>query len=48
MHVKVVAVQGGGHLQDGKREKLVGFQNLFNAKLPCFVPNSIMMKIKKN
>lgn len=48
MHAKVVAVQGVEHLLHGKGKKLVGFQNWLNSKLPSFVPDSIMMKIKKN
>ncbi|SDL64690.1 hypothetical protein SAMN04487898_12216 [Pedobacter sp. ok626] len=48
MHAKVVAAQGVEHLLHGKGKKLVGFQNWFNSKLPSFVPDSIMMKIKKN
>ena len=32
----------------GKGKKVVGFQNWFNSKLSSFVPDSIMMKIKKN
>lgn len=48
MHPKVVAEQGVKHLLQGKGKKVVGFQNWFNSKLPGFVPDSIMMKIKKN
>jgi uncharacterized protein len=48
MHPKEVAVQGVKHLLEGNGKKVVGFQNWFNSKLPNFVPDSIMMKIKKN
>lgn len=48
MHPKEVAVQGVKHLLNGNGKKVVGFQNWFNSKLPNFVPDSIMMKIKKN
>lgn len=48
MHPKVVATQGVQHLLHGKGKKVVGFQNWFNSKLPSFVPDGIMMKIKKN
>jgi short-subunit dehydrogenase len=48
MHPKVVAEQGVKHLLHGKGKKVVGFQNWFNSKLPGFVPDNIMMKIKKN
>lgn len=48
MHPKEVAVQGVKHLLNGSGKKVVGFQNWFNSKLPGFVPDSIMMKIKKN
>jgi short-subunit dehydrogenase len=48
MHPKVVAEQGVKHLLHGKGKKVVGFQNWFNSKLPGFVPDAIMMKIKKN
>lgn len=47
MHPKEVAVQGVKHLLEGNGKKVVGFQNWFNTKLPSFVPDSIMMKIKK-
>jgi hypothetical protein len=47
MHPKEVAVQGVKHLLEGNGKKVVGFQNWFNSKLPGFVPDSIMMKIKK-
>jgi short-subunit dehydrogenase len=47
MDAKEVAVQGVKHLLEGKGKKVVGFQNWFNSKLPNFVPDSIMMKIKK-
>lgn len=47
MHPKEVAVQGVEHLLYGKGKKVVGFQNWFNSKLANFVPDSIMMKIKK-
>jgi short-subunit dehydrogenase len=48
MHPKVVAEQGVKHLLHGKGKKVVGFQNWFNSKLPSFVPDNMMMKIKKN
>ena len=48
MHPKVVAEEGVTHLLHGKGKKVVGFQNWFNSKLPSFVPDGIMMKIKKN
>lgn len=48
MHPSVVAAQGVEHLLHGKGKKVVGFQNWFNSKLSSFVPDSIMMKIKKN
>lgn len=48
MHPKEVAAQGVKHLLSGKGKKVVGFQNWFNSKLSSFVPDSIMMKIKKN
>jgi short-subunit dehydrogenase len=48
MHPKVVAAQGVKHLLYGKGKKVVGFQNWFNSKLSSFVPDTIMMKIKKN
>jgi uncharacterized protein len=47
MHPKEVAMQGVKHLLNGNGKKVVGFQNWFNSKLPGFVPDSIMMKIKK-
>ncbi|MFW0716388.1 SDR family NAD(P)-dependent oxidoreductase [Pedobacter sp. N23S346] len=47
MHPKEVAMQGVRHLLEGNGKKVVGFQNWFNSKLPNFVPDSIMMKIKK-
>lgn len=47
MHPKEVAVQGVKHLLEGNGKKVVGFQNWFNSKLPNFVPDGIMMKIKK-
>ncbi|MDR7209132.1 SDR family oxidoreductase [Flavobacterium piscis] len=47
MHPKEVAIQGVKHLLEGNGKKVVGFQNWFNTKLPNFVPDSIMMKIKK-
>ncbi|MCF2443330.1 SDR family oxidoreductase [Dyadobacter sp. CY345] len=47
MHPKEVAIQGVDHLLKGTGNKVVGFQNWFNSKLPNFVPDSIMMKIKK-
>lgn len=48
MHPKVVAAQGVKHLLFGNGKKVVGFQNWFKSKLPSFVPDGIMMKIKKN
>jgi len=47
MHPKEVAIQGVKHLLEGNGKKVVGFQNWFNTKLPNFVPDGIMMKIKK-
>jgi short-subunit dehydrogenase len=47
MHPKVVAAQGVKHLLHGKGKKVVGFQNWFNSKLSSFIPDNIMMKIKK-
>jgi len=47
MHPKEVATQGVRHLLEGNGKKVVGFQNWFNSKLPNFVPDSMMMKIKK-
>ncbi|TBO43967.1 SDR family NAD(P)-dependent oxidoreductase [Pedobacter kyonggii] len=47
MAPKEVAVQGVKHLLEGNGKKVVGFQNWFNSKLPSFVPDGIMMKIKK-
>ena len=48
MHPKLVATQAVEHLLNGKGKNVVGFQNWFNTKLPNFVPDGIMMKIKKN
>jgi short-subunit dehydrogenase len=48
MHPKEVAVQGVKHLLSGKGKKVVGFENWFNSKLSSYMPDSIMMKIKKN
>ena len=48
MHPREVAVQAVKHLLSGKGKKVVGFQNWFNSKLSSFMPDSIMMKIKKN
>ena len=48
MHPKVVAAQGVKHLLQGKGKNVVGFQNWFNSKMSIFVPDFIMMKIKKN
>ncbi|WAC13129.1 SDR family NAD(P)-dependent oxidoreductase [Dyadobacter pollutisoli] len=47
MHPKEVAIQGVAHLLAGDGKKVVGFQNWVNSKLPNFVPDRIMMKIKK-
>jgi hypothetical protein len=47
MHPKVVAAQGVKLLLHGKGKKIVGFQNWFLSNLPRFVPDNIMMKIKK-
>ncbi|WP_379963604.1 SDR family NAD(P)-dependent oxidoreductase [Epilithonimonas sp. UC225_85] len=47
MHPEIVAEEGIKHLLQGKGKKVVGFQNWINSKLPNFVPDSIMMKIKK-
>lgn len=47
MQAKEVATQGVKHLLEGHGKKVVGFQNWFNTKLPNFVPDRIMMKIKK-
>jgi uncharacterized protein len=48
MHPQVVATEGVKHLLHGKGKKVVGFQNWFNSKLPSFVPDGLMMKIKKH
>lgn len=48
MQPKQVAAQGVKHLLYGKGKKVVGFQNWFNSKLSSFMPDNIMMKIKKN
>lgn len=48
MHPKEVAAQGVKHLLSGKGKKVVGFQNWLNSNLPRFMPDSIMMRIKKN
>ena len=48
MHPKEVAVQGVKHLLSGKGKKVVGFENWFNSKLPRFMPDNLMMKIKKH
>jgi hypothetical protein len=48
MHPKEVAMQGVRHLLEGNGKKVVGFQNWFNTKLSSFMPDNIMMKIKKN
>lgn len=47
MHPKDVAAQGVKLLLSGKGKKVVGFQNWFNSKLSSFMPDSIMMMIKK-
>lgn len=47
MHPKEVAAKGVKHLLVGNGKKVVGFQNWFNSMLPNFVPDSVMMKIKK-
>lgn len=47
MHPKEVAAQGVKLLLFGKGKKVVGFQNWFNSKLSSYMPDSIMMKIKK-
>lgn len=47
MHPGEVARQGVQHLLDGNGKKVVGFQNWVNSKLPNFVPDGILMKIKK-
>jgi len=47
MHPREVAAQAVKHLLSGKGKKVVGFQNWFNSKLSSFMPDSIMMKIKK-
>jgi len=47
MHAKEVASQGVEHLLQGNGKKVVGFQNWLNSKLPNFVPDGMMMKIKK-
>lgn len=47
MHPKEVAIQGVRHLLEGNGKKVVGLQNWLNSKLPNFVPDGIMMKIKK-
>nr|WP_314896368.1 SDR family oxidoreductase [uncultured Flavobacterium sp.] len=48
MQPKEVAAQGVKHLLSGKGKKVVGFENWFNSKLPRFMPDNIMMKIKKH
>lgn len=48
MHPEEVAEIVIKHLLEGKGKKVTGFQNWFNTKLPNFVPDSIMMKIKKD
>lgn len=48
IHPKEVAAQGVKHLLSGKGKKVVGFENWFNSKLPRFMPDNIMMKIKKH
>ncbi|AYM99264.1 SDR family NAD(P)-dependent oxidoreductase [Chryseobacterium sp. 3008163] len=48
MHPEIVAEIGIKHLLEGKGKKVTGFQNWFNTKLPNFIPDSIMMKIKKD
>lgn len=48
MRPKEVALEGVKHLLGGTGKKVVGFQNWFNSKLPNFVPDGIMMKIKKS
>ncbi|MNT97282.1 hypothetical protein D3C72_2395720 [compost metagenome] len=47
MHPEKVAEIGVKHLLEGKGKKVTGFQNWFNTKLPNFVPDNMMMKIKK-
>jgi len=47
MQPKDVATHGVGHLLHGKGKKVVGFQNWFNSNLPRFVPDAVMMVIKK-
>jgi hypothetical protein len=42
-----LSTQGVKHLLHGKGKKVVGFQNWFNSKLSSFIPDNIMMKIKK-
>lgn len=48
MHPEIVAEIGIKHLLEGKGKKVTGFQNWINTKLPNFIPDSIMMKIKKD
>ncbi len=48
MHPEVVAEMGVRHLLSGRGKKVTGFQNWFNSNIPRFVPDKMMMKIKKN
>jgi short-subunit dehydrogenase len=48
MQPKAVAARGVEHLLSGKGKKVIGFQNWFNSKLSGFMPDGIMMKIKKH
>jgi uncharacterized protein len=48
MSPEEVAKIGVEHLLNGKGKKLAGFNNWFISNLPRFMPDSLMMKIKKN
>lgn len=45
---KIVAKDGVELLLNGRGKKLVGFMNWFLSNVPRFVPDRMMMKIKKN
>lgn len=48
MDAQEVAMHGVEHLLNGKGKNVVGLQNWFNTKLTNFLPDGIMMRIKKN
>ncbi len=48
MSSEAVAKIGVDHFLNGKGKRVAGFNNWFISILPRFVPDSIMMKIKKN